>query len=134
MNGFRTLVEISDFAATVAGLVLFAVGLTGFSGRTLNDTSIAIILLQPSGLGQQADQVYWFMLMLLGLGLVTLIWTRMFAMISLVAIIGKIIAVKYLNSPNMIVGQFTINQQAHTVFCSLCGGSCVLASIRHCLT
>jgi hypothetical protein len=84
---------ISDSAATLAGLILLAVGLTGVSGRGLNETSIAIIMLKPSGYGPTADLVYWYILILVGVGLVTLFFVRWLSLFAIFLVVAKVITV-----------------------------------------
>jgi hypothetical protein len=132
MYRYKAIGLASDFAATIAGLVLFSVGLTGAAGRTLSDTSLVIVLLRPSGYGQNVDMMYWLALMLLGIGLVTLLWTSLFALVSLIFIIGKILVLKFQMLPDVMPNQAALHSYAPTSLCLAGGGSCVLSQIMHC--
>ena len=85
----------AELSATVAGLVLFSVGLTGLYNYTLNNTSVVIILLEPLGYGPMVDKVYWSLMMITGVCLTTLFWTRLFAVFALLLIAFKIVLLGY---------------------------------------
>ncbi|MDP5084223.1 MAG: hypothetical protein NWQ23_02300 [Yoonia sp.] len=133
MYSYKAIGLASDFAATIAGLVLFSVGLTGAAGRTLSDTSLVIVLLQPSGYGQNVDMMYWFALMFLGIGLVTLLWTKLLALVSLIFIIGKILVLKFQMLPNVMPNQAALHSYATPSLCFACGKICVLSQSAHCV-
>jgi len=85
---------VSEMSATVSGLVLFSVGLTGLFGYTLSSTSVVIILLEPLGYGPMWDEVYWFSMMITGIMLTTLFRPRFFAMLALLMIGFKLVLVR----------------------------------------
>ena len=85
----------SELSATISGLVLFAVGLTGLYGHTLSNTSIVIVLLEPLGYGEMWDDVYWFSIMITGILLTTQFWTRLSATLAMFMIGFKVALVRF---------------------------------------
>lgn len=80
---------ISQGAATLAGCVLFAIGLTGVIGTDLHPIASISFLTKPTELGVELDQLYWSGLAVIGIWLVLFINVRLAAIAAIVLIAAK---------------------------------------------
>jgi len=115
----------SHLAITV-GLILFAIGLAGVSGHTLEVQPFLSVLMAETKLGHTADQIYYFVLLLLGFWLTLCVQVRIPASIALSFVLGKVAVVggefqfgavfplALSISLALILWRMTVNAQWHT--------------------
>lgn len=76
--------------ASVAGLLLFCIGLIGISGATFALSPAVTVLLQPLGYGDRYDLFYYIAMIVLGVWLVLYLYARLAAILALALILAKI--------------------------------------------
>lgn len=76
--------------ASIAGLVLFCIGLIGLTGTPHALSPAATLLLQPMGYGESLERYYYIALIVIGVWLVLYLQARIAAMLALVLVLAKI--------------------------------------------
>lgn len=83
----------ANTCASVAGLLLFCIGVIGLSGMPFVENPLITSLLQPLGQSERVDQTYYFALILVGVWLVLYIQARFAALVALALVFAKILVV-----------------------------------------
>lgn len=76
--------------ASVAGMMLFFIGLIGLSDATFVLSPAVTMLLQPLGYGDRYDLIYYTGLVVLGVWLVLSLQARLAAILALILVLAKI--------------------------------------------
>ena len=79
--------------ASIAGLVLFCIGIIGLSGAPFALSPSVSVLLEPLGRGAQLDTIYYAALIVLGIWLVLYMQARLAALLALVLVLVKVVIV-----------------------------------------
>lgn len=79
--------------ATIAGLILFCVGMIGLSGMPFALNPAVSVLLEPLGHADRYDNAYYVAMIALGVWLVLYVSARIAAVLALALILIKVLAV-----------------------------------------
>ena len=80
-------------SATLAGLILFSLGVLGLSGMPFAVSPAVSVLLQPLGWQAGYDTAYYIAFVVLGIWLVLAVFVRLAAALALALVLLKILIV-----------------------------------------
>ncbi|WP_322891397.1 MULTISPECIES: hypothetical protein [unclassified Yoonia] len=81
----------ANTCASVAGLLLFCIGVIGLSGMPFAENPTITVLFQPLGQSERLNQAYYLALILVGIWLVLYIQARFAALAALVLVLLKVL-------------------------------------------
>lgn len=81
----------ANICASVAGLLLFCIGVIGLSGMPFAENPAITVLFQPLGESERLNQTYYLALILVGIWLVLYIQARFAALVALVLVLLKVL-------------------------------------------
>ncbi|WP_157033192.1 hypothetical protein [Loktanella sp. S4079] len=73
----------------LAGLILFSIGIVGLGGLSVVPSPTVTMLLTPLGYGALVDNVYYWIMLFLGVWLVVAFYVRPAAFTALTLVVGK---------------------------------------------
>lgn len=83
----------ANTCASVAGLLLFCIGVIGLSGMPFAENPAITALFQPLGQSERLNQTYYLALIMVGIWLVLYIHARFAALFALLLVLIKVLAV-----------------------------------------
>lgn len=83
----------ANTCASVAGLLLFCIGVIGLSGMPFVENPAVTVLFQSLGQSERVDQTYYLALIFVGIWLVLYIQARFAALVALVLVLLKVVVV-----------------------------------------
>jgi hypothetical protein len=83
----------ANVCASIAGLLLFCIGVIGLSGMPFDANPAITVMFQSISESRRIDHTYYFALILVGIWLVLDIRARMAAMLALALVLVKIVLV-----------------------------------------
>ena len=85
---------LSNVVTSLAGLILFCIGSIGLSGLAVDPSPAVTMLLTPMGYGDKLDNLYYWVMLLLGIWLVMFVYVRPAAFTALTMVLGKSVVLK----------------------------------------
>lgn len=83
----------ASICASIAGLLLFCIGVIGLSGMDFAENPAITVLFQPLGSSPRVEQSYYLALIVVGIWLVLYIQARIAALVALALVLLKVLVV-----------------------------------------
>jgi hypothetical protein len=81
----------ANICASLAGLLLFCIGVIGLSGMPFAANPAITVMFEPIGTSARLDQLYYLALIVVGIWLVLYLHARMAALLALALVLIKIV-------------------------------------------
>ena len=85
---------VSYISATIAGLMLFSIGVLGLSGMPFSVNPSITHLLEPLGWATKYDTAYFIAFIFMGIWLVLSVFVKLAAVLALALVVLKIVIVR----------------------------------------